>query len=138
MATKLEQKQKELIDYSFGFVKYIPYVIDLMNEITELEKQVEEQEENQEQKPIYDENYLNECIAKAKPNLSKIKDVDKALDEIRGISDITDADIEAYLNEKEMSFKGTVPGIKYSEVYRLFFTEGAKAALNGEIKHIEK
>ena len=39
MATKLEQKQKELIDYSFGFVKYIPYVIDLMNEITELEKQ---------------------------------------------------------------------------------------------------
>jgi len=34
---------------------------------------------------LYDENYLNECIAKAKPNLSKIKDVDKALDEIRGV-----------------------------------------------------
>jgi hypothetical protein len=33
----------------------------------------------------YDENYLNECIKKAKPNLSKIKDVDKTLNEIRGI-----------------------------------------------------
>ena len=32
-----------------------------------------------------DENYLNECIEKATPNLSKIKDVDKELDEIRGV-----------------------------------------------------
>ena len=30
-------------------------------------------------------NYLNECIKKATPNLSKIKDVDKELDEIRGV-----------------------------------------------------
>lgn len=34
--------------------------------------------------PVYDESYLNECIEKAKPNLSKIKDVDKELAEIRG------------------------------------------------------
>lgn len=32
----------------------------------------------------YDGTYLQECIEKAKPGLSKIKDVDKALDEIRG------------------------------------------------------
>ena len=30
------------------------------------------------------ENYLNDCIEKATPNLSKIKDVDKELAEIRG------------------------------------------------------
>ena len=41
--------------------------------------------------PVYDENYLNECIKKAKPNLSKIKDVDKTLDEIRGIESDKDA-----------------------------------------------
>ena len=97
MATKLEQKQKELIDYSFGFVKYIPYVIDLMNEITELEKQTEEQ------KPVYDENYLNECIKKAKPNLLKIKDVDKELDEIRGVepSKGAEATLNKYVFAKE-------------------------------------
>ena len=39
----------------------------------------------QESKPIYDEAYLNECIAKATSRLSKIKDVDIELDEIRGI-----------------------------------------------------
>ena len=50
-----------------------------------LEKQAEEQEENQDEKPKYDKAYLNECIKKAKPNLSKIKDIDKALDEIRGV-----------------------------------------------------
>ena len=35
-------------------------------------------------KSKYDEYYLNDCIKKATPNLSKIKDVDKTLDEIRG------------------------------------------------------
>jgi len=40
-----------------------------------------------QQPAVYDEAYLNECIEKAKPNLSKIADVDKALDEIRGIED---------------------------------------------------
>ena len=30
------------------------------------------------------ENYLNDCIEKATPNLSKIKDVDKELAEIKG------------------------------------------------------
>jgi hypothetical protein len=33
----------------------------------------------------YNEDYLNECIAKATPRLSKIKNVDKELDEIRGV-----------------------------------------------------
>jgi hypothetical protein len=33
----------------------------------------------------YNEDYLNECIAKATPRLSKIKDVGKHLDEIRGV-----------------------------------------------------
>jgi len=83
--TKLEQKQKELIDYSFGFVKYIPYVIDLMNEITELEKQA-----------------------------------------------ITEADIKAWAKE----------GIYGDKTHKYAWLqgriEGVKAALNGEIKHIEK
>ena len=35
-------------------------------------------------KPI-PKNYLNDCIEKATPNLSKIKDVDRELEEIRGI-----------------------------------------------------
>ena len=34
--------------------------------------------------PVYDKEYLDECIKKATPGLSKIKDVDKTLDEIRG------------------------------------------------------
>lgn len=50
---------------------------------------------------------------------------------------ITDADIEAYLSSKELSFSGTGNNLKYSHVFKLFFTEGAKAVLNGEIKHIE-
>jgi hypothetical protein len=33
----------------------------------------------------YDKAYLDECIKKATPGLSKIKDVDKTLDEIRGL-----------------------------------------------------
>jgi len=53
-----------------------------------LEKQAEEQEENQDEKPKYDKAYLNECIKKAKPNLSKIKDVDKYMDEIRGVEPV--------------------------------------------------
>jgi hypothetical protein len=40
------------------------------------------------------EDYLNECIAKATPRLSKIKDVDKHLDEIRGVEpELTDEEI---------------------------------------------
>ena len=33
---------------------------------------------------LYQQTYLNDCIEKATPNLSKIKDVDKELAEIRG------------------------------------------------------
>lgn len=33
---------------------------------------------------IFQQTYLNDCIEKATPNLSKIKDVDKELKEIRG------------------------------------------------------
>jgi len=73
----------------------------LESEIAALEKQIEEKkpiedrsaeitfnddmdDEEQESKPVYDENYLNECIEKATINLSKIKNVDKYLAEIRG------------------------------------------------------
>jgi hypothetical protein len=48
-------------------------------------------------------DYLNECIEKATPNLSKIKDVDKELDEIRGIkpSDLpTEEEIEKYIKSR--------------------------------------
>ena len=53
-----------------------------------------------ESKPIYDEAYLNECIAKAMPNLSKINDVDKHLAEIRGEQEsISDKNIEREVQE---------------------------------------
>ena len=57
---------------------------NLLSEIVVIEKQIEKQEEKPE-KPFYDEDYLQECITKAKTNLSKIVDVDKELDEIRGV-----------------------------------------------------
>jgi hypothetical protein len=89
------------------------------------------------EKPKIDENYLAECIAKAEPNLSKIKDVDKELAEIRGISKITDSDIEAWAkdNSKYMDAYGE-ESIDYETVSLL--KQGAKAVLNGEIKHITK
>jgi len=84
---KLIEKLKEIFKYLNDRANTVTlnwsYYVDLRNEITALEKQVEEQES----KPIYDEAYLNECIAKAMPNLSKIKDVDKELAEIRGIEE---------------------------------------------------
>ena len=78
----LIEKQNELIEYSKGFVQYIPYVKDLLTEIASLEEQIEKEIKDY---PIFDKEYLNECIEKATPNLSKIKNVDKCLDEIRGI-----------------------------------------------------
>ena len=39
---------------------------------------------SKEKIPVYDKKYLDECIKKATPGLSKIKDVDKTLDDIRG------------------------------------------------------
>ena len=47
--------------------------------------QQQQPQPEQGSKPVYDETYLDECIKKATPNLSKIKDVNKALDEIRGV-----------------------------------------------------
>ena len=41
--------------------------------------------EQAEQNPEFDKAYLDDCIEKATPNLSKIKDVDKDLAEIRGV-----------------------------------------------------
>ena len=86
MKDKLIAKQKELIETFYDKPNNPPLVWfiqrdKLLLEIALLEKQIEEQEE----KPFYDEDYLQECIEKATPNLSKIKDVDKQLDEIRGI-----------------------------------------------------
>ena len=84
---KLIEKLKEIFKYLNDRANTVTlnwsYYVDLRNEITALEKQVEEQES----KPIYDEAYLQECIKKATPRLSKIKDVDKELDEIRGIEE---------------------------------------------------
>jgi hypothetical protein len=105
-------------------------------------------EPKQEIKSGYAENYLNECIKKAEPNLSKIKDVDKELAEIRNSktvldypsdfdtiatnqvspfkNDITDSDIEAWA-EKEFGDSMIIP--------EQAAIAGAKAVLNGEIKH---
>jgi hypothetical protein len=70
---------------------------------------------------------LAECIKKAEPNLSKIKDVDQELAEIRGVETLTDADIEAWARGAS-----NIPEIQFGMCI------GAKAVLNGEIKHIEK
>ena len=51
------------------------------------------------------------------------------------LAEITDEDIEKCLEDKENAFSN---GQRYSELYKLFFTEGAKAFRDGEIKHIEK
>jgi hypothetical protein len=59
------------------------------------------------------EDYLNECIAKATPRLSKIKDVDKHLDEIRGVvPELSDEEIEKH-------FKTTHYDNKNGHHYRL-------------------
>jgi hypothetical protein len=54
---------------------------------------------------IYDESYLNECIEKATPGLSKIKDVDKCLDEIRGIDEHDLANLDLRKGERKVKFK---------------------------------
>jgi len=50
-------------------------------------------------------DYLNECIEKATPNLSKIKDVDKELDEIRGVQP---AKAEAKTAEENYIFASSI------------------------------
>jgi len=91
--------------------------------------------EQAEKNPEFDKAYLDDCIEKATPNLSKIKDVDKELAEIRGESQITDADIEAWAKElfHNLQFESPIIMAGYKGLII-----GAKAVLNGEIKHIEK
>ena len=54
-----------------GGTNGVPLTIDVESIAIEIDK-------------LYQQTYLNECIEKATPNLSKIKDVDKELSEIRG------------------------------------------------------
>ena len=63
----MEEQIKQII------YKYFPHAesYKAMAMISDLEK-------------LFRDTYLNECIEKAAPNLSKIEDVDKALAEIRG------------------------------------------------------
>jgi hypothetical protein len=107
------------------------------------------------------EEYLAECIEKAEPNLSKIKDVDKELAEIRGENDefvkktqndvdktmelaikksgkqklakdtITNSDIEAWAEETVKN----IPDETKSLVYYGRIAS-AKAHRDNEIKHI--
>ena len=46
--------------------------------------------------------YLNECIAKATPGLSRIKDVDKHMDEIRGVEPTVKEQSNAYYNRDKL------------------------------------
>lgn len=82
-------------------------LVELCEEIAALENQIEQDKLAEKiantdymdtEKPVYDENYLNDCIKRAKPNLSKIKDVDKHLDEIRGIEPKKVIDDEQYVD----------------------------------------
>jgi hypothetical protein len=95
--------------------------------------------EEQESKPEFNKAYLDECIEKAAPNLSKIKDVDKELAEIKDESQITDSDIEAYLIEhyKPIFIDGG-DGTDVNQYFRECAKNCMEAVLNGEIKHIEK
>jgi hypothetical protein len=90
------------------------------------------------------EEYLAECIEKAEPNLSKIKDVDKELAEIRGIEtigsttdfivnlqSITDSDIEVWAEDQ----KCLKIYMNREDAFRDGIKKGAKAVLNNEIKH---
>ena len=76
---QIVQKQDELIQntvsISAAFCNEPKWRIKLKKELASLRKQLEKAQETE---------YLNECIEKATPNLSKIKDIDKELAEIRG------------------------------------------------------
>jgi len=118
MKDKLIAKQKELIETFYDKPNNPPLVWfiqrdKLLLEIALLEKQIEEQEE----KPFYDEDYLQECITKAKTNLSKIVDVDKELDEIRGV------DVKENYYEKEFvewMIDNSITYLKTKRKYCLF------------------
>jgi hypothetical protein len=81
---------------------------------------------------ITDADYLFECIEKAKPNLSKITDVDQEMAEIRGIETITDADIET---SAQRYVKKLPQGVNYQRYIGYIY--GAKAMRDNEIKHIK-
>jgi hypothetical protein len=83
-------------------------------------------------------DYLAECIKKAEPNLSKIKDVDQELAKIRGISKITDSDIEAWADKESLKPDEDNPTIKRVDAYDWdLLVRGAKAMRDNEIKHIK-
>ncbi len=97
---KLKELKEHLNSNKWTYNRFCNTCKKLVSEISALEKEIE-------QKPVYDENYLNECIEKAKPNLSKIKDVDKALDEIRGVEPLKTAEeiLEKVMkNNKQFDF----------------------------------
>jgi hypothetical protein len=94
----------------------------------------------EEQEPTPDLDcgiYLAECIKKAEPNLSKIKDVDQELAEIRGISQITDSDIEAWARETSTCKIDEVWTEEIDIRYREGLADGAKLMRDNEIKHIK-
>ena len=80
-------KQDELIAWLVKYTKPESIRYDMFRkELAALKAQLKEQEG----KPIYDENYLNDCIKRATPRLSKIKDVDEYLHEIKSGVNIKD------------------------------------------------
>ncbi len=67
----------------------------------------------------YDETYLQECIAKAKPNLSKIKDVDKALDEIRGGYDLQGKESAHAYDNAAKEYHGEFANDMYEQILKI-------------------
>lgn len=75
--------------------------LNLRKQLTSLTDQINEVKKKKQQ-PM---EYLKECIEKATPNLSKIKDVDKELAEIRGEQpEITDEMISTYFSNHSNCF----------------------------------
>ena len=91
--------------------------------------------QSKDEEQLYTREYLNECIEKATPNLSKIKDVDKELAEIRGEHPITVTDemIITYFNNHSACFNGygdTGMGNKIPSMTRGDFIDAIKWALS--------
>jgi len=76
-----ECQSSETADLSHSFAESL---MIRLAEISYIESELAALKE-QPEKPVFNEQYLNKCIEKAMPNLSEIKDVDKDLNEIRGI-----------------------------------------------------
>ena len=112
MKTK-EEILKKWQSKDMSLINWIPMRLAL--------KAMEEYAQQAQPDMKYDEKYLNECIKKAKPNLSKIKDVDKALDEIRGIE--SDKDLIIAKQEELIEFYGKI--IRDSAVFLQIHHAGA-------------